>query len=246
MKFQIVSIFVISTLFCACGGSGGPGASTDRSELSNLGEKIFHDTSLSNPAGQACSSCHTQATGFSDPNHAVVSPGATHGTSGSRNTPSIGYSLYSPEFGFSEEEGDYVGGLFWDGAARNFEEQARRPLFAVNEMNVSDVHDLATKIRNAPYANEFRSVFGDQIFSDPEQTFSAATSALSAYENTDEFRPFSSKYDRYVAKQVKLTESELRGLDIFTKPNKGNCAACHLITSPEGDEGRCGVHRFHL
>lgn len=67
----------------------------------DLGRRIFFDTGLSSPPGQACSSCHDPAFAFSDPDAtSPTSKGANPENKGSRNSPSIMYASFSPRFHF--------------------------------------------------------------------------------------------------------------------------------------------------
>jgi cytochrome c peroxidase len=49
-------------------------------------------------------------------------------------------------------------------------------------------------------------------------------------ENYKEFYPYTSKYDAWLADKAKLDDTELRGLKLFTDPEKGNCARCHIAS----------------
>lgn len=223
----------------ACGGGDGNGDSEPaRNDVAALGRKIFFDANLSSSKTVSCASCHAISTAFSDPNHAVVSDGAVPGVKATRNSPSIMYSMFSPVFGFSAEEGDYVGGQFHDGSAIDLQEQAKRPLFRNSEMNLSGSEELAARIRSADYLPEFKEVYGEQTLEDPEQVLIAVTDALSIFENSQELRPFSSKYDAWAAGASTLTDQELRGLSLFNAENKGNCAACHPSTAEDSSTRR--------
>jgi cytochrome c peroxidase len=99
------------------------------------------------------------------------------------------------------------------------------------------VQEVAGRLANAAYADRFRALFGADIFDDAEAAFGRALLALQKYqlEDRSEFAPFSSKFDRFLAGQVELSASELRGLALFNDPTKGNCAACHPST--RGSDG---------
>ncbi|MCB9029586.1 MAG: c-type cytochrome [Deltaproteobacteria bacterium] len=232
---SFLTIFLAFSI-CACSG-GGDGAPSQQS-FAALGRKIFFDTNLSNPGGVACATCHSAEAAFSDPRHLAVSPGAVSGTQGTRNAPTIMYSLFSPAFGFSDEEEDYIGGQFHDGAALDLEQQAMRPFFRHVEMNLTNHETLRQKVASASYASEFSAVFGEATLSDAEQTLIAVASAIAAFENSQELQPFSSKYDAWAAGQVQLTDQERRGMELFNAPNKGNCAACHPSTGDDGSATR--------
>jgi cytochrome c peroxidase len=70
---------------------------------------------------------------------------------------------------------------------------------------------------------------------DAEVAYDHMADAIAAYEMTEEFSPFNSKYDLYLAGEVELTPDELLGLELFESEEKGNCAACH--PSQPGPDG---------
>ena len=66
--------------------------------------------------------------------------------------------------------------------------------------------------------------------------FENIVSAIAEFERSPEFRPFTSKYDYYLAGKVKLSKLEKEGLQLFEAEDKGNCAACH--PSQVGPQGQ--------
>jgi cytochrome c peroxidase len=106
--------------------------------------------------------------------------------------------------------------------------QALRPLSAPHEMGNATPADLVARLARTSYADEFRQVFGLNIFDDEQGTLVAVTFALAQYEKFDpDFRPFDSKYDHFLAGRLRLDPAELRGLALFNRADKGNCAGCH-------------------
>ncbi len=193
-----------------------------------LGRQLFFDTNLSQPAGQSCGSCHDPAVAFTDPDKmSPTSEGVIPGLFGNRNTPSAMYAAFSPVFHFDEAEGIYVGGQFWDGRAATLEEQAKGPFLNPLEMANTNRQAVVNKIHNAPYAPLFKRVFGQDVFEDTDSAYERMADAIAAFERTRGFNRFTSKYDRYLAGEAKLTAQELRGLALYEDPAKGNCAACH-------------------
>jgi cytochrome c peroxidase len=64
------------------------------------------------------------------------------------------------------------------------------------------------------------------------------TLALQSYQLEDPaFAPFSSKFDQVNAGRATFTAQEARGLDLFNRPDKGNCALCHISTKPANAPG---------
>ncbi len=196
--------------------------------LERLGRALFFDASLSEPAGQACASCHAPGAGFADPDAELpLSRGADPRLFGNRNTPAIAYVAHTPEFHYDEEEGLYIGGFFLDGRAHTLEAQAKGPLLNPVEMANPDLDTLIAKVRRAPYAPLLERLHGEAVWSDPARAFDAVAEAIAAFERSAYFAPFSSKYDAYLRGEAQLSPQELRGLKLFEDEKKGNCAACH-------------------
>jgi len=58
--------------------------------------------------------------------------------------------------------------------------------------------------------------------------------SIVAYEASPESNAFTSKYDAFVAGEVKLTKQEKKGLNLFK--SKGKCAKCHILDpGPNGE-----------
>ncbi len=238
-----------SLILSACGGGGGGAPSGSSSSTSQsvgltataaLGEKIFKDPSLSLNGNQSCASCHVADRGHAgpfsaDPAHATET-GSDGVSLGGRVAPSIRYLVFNNvPFGI-DSEGTAAGGFFWDGRAATLAEQGKGPFLNPKEMANADVATVIAKLAAATYANEFKALYGQAVFNDPQAAFDKVALALQAYQKeSPEFTPFSSKYDAFLRGQASLSASELRGLALFntrdseTDPskNKGNCVACH-------------------
>lgn len=222
-KYAAIILFVATT---------GIASANDLTDEEELGKRLFFDTDLSVPKGQSCASCHDPDSGFADPDSSrAVSMGAIHVRFGNRNSPTAAYAAYSPNFHYDESEGMYIGGQFWDGRAANLSEQAKGPFLNPLEMNNPSKHNVIQKIRDSDYAGDFEDVYGEGALDDVEMAYDHVADAIAAFEMTDELNRFSSKYDKYLAKEVSLTKEEKRGLRLFNNPNKGNCAACHPSTA---------------
>ena len=193
-----------------------------------LGRLLFFDATLSEPAGQSCANCHAPAQAFTDPDTSrPTSKGVHPQRFGSRNAPSAMYMGFSPAFHFDPKEEHYVGGQFWDGRAATLEEQAKGPFLNPLEMANPDKRAVVEKVRRAAYAGTFDKVYGKDALKDVDPAYERIAAALAAFERSAEFRPFSSKYDAWLAGKAKLTKQELRGLKLYEDEKKGNCAACH-------------------
>ena len=204
------------------------GADPTGSNPVTLGEKIFADASLSASGAMSCAICHDPKHAHAQSNDLAVQFGGPNlDMPGIRAVPSLQYSSFMPSFSFASD-GTPTGGFNRDGRANDLQAQALRPLFAAHEMANVTPSDLVARLAATPYANEFRQVFGDRIFDDEQATTLAVTFALAQYQKFDpELRPFDSKYDRFLAGRLRLAPAELRGLALFNRADKGNCAGCH-------------------
>ncbi len=229
-RHRAVSI-VVTLLICGCDAPESGRTISQQPELTpreRLGKLLFFDRNLSTPPGQACSDCHSPATGFGNPNQQLpVSRGAHPDRFGNRNDLTAAYAAFIPPLRFDAEEGLWTGGLFWDGRAATLAEQAKGPPLNPLEMANPDVQTVAMVLRAAEYRDLFLAVCGAGALDDPDRAFDHMAEAIAAYEKTSELNPFGSKYDGYLAGEAELTQQELRGLALFEDEAKGNCAACH-------------------
>ena len=241
MRIGAVGLTGLLASLAACGGGGttsatGAPATATLSAAAAVGEKIFHDPSLSALGLQSCASCHDAAHGHSPANaFAAQLGGPTGELQGMRKAPAIRYLAADTPFFFAAD-GTPTGGFFWDGRARTFAEQATEPFVNPFEMANADKAAVVAKVAAAPYATEFKAFYGAGVFSDVEGAYLRISLAVQQYEREDtEFNSYSSKYDAFLRGTATLTEQELRGLALYNAPGKGNCAACH--PSARGADG---------
>ena len=183
----------------------------------------------------ACSTCHDPAKAHAQDNDLSVQlGGAELATPGFRAVPSLRYMNLNIPFFFAGD-GTPTGGFTRDGGSRDLVEQAHTPILAAHEMDNVDAAALTARLSDAAYADDFRSVFGADVFADPDRTLLAAEYSLSEYQNTArEFHPFDSKFDLFLQRKVMLSPQELRGFALFNRKDKGNCAGCHPSTPANG------------
>jgi cytochrome c peroxidase len=217
------------------------GTAAEISELAALGRQIFFDPSLSASRRVSCATCHDPSHAYGPPNGLAVQLGGPGmDRQGVRSVPSLRYvlnrtPLYNQNYvadpieRLREGVEPPTGGLGWDGRFNTLRQQAAFPLLAANEMANASPEDVAAKLQRASYAEEFRKLFGAQVFDDPAKAYAQALLALERFELEDpSFHPYSSKYDEYLDGKAQLSEPERRGLALFDDPKRGNCASCHL------------------
>ncbi|MCI5073547.1 cytochrome c peroxidase [Oricola sp.] len=213
--------------------------------LEALGEALFFDTNLSANRTQACASCHDPEFAFTDP-RGMASPGDDGVSLGDRNAPTAAYAAFSPEF-HRNDDGDWVGGQFLDGRAATLEEQAGGPPLNPIEMGMPDKAAVVDRLRENPlYPAAFDAFFDNGVLDDPEAGYDAMTRAIAAFERTESFAPFDSKYDRFLRGEAKLTDQEELGRVLFFSQQFTNCNLCHqLATSAIDRQETFSDYRFH-
>lgn len=172
-----------------------------------LGRRLFYDPLLSGDGTQACASCHSQETGFTD--SARFSTGID-GLQGGRNAMVAFNLAWSPT-------------LFWDGRASSLEDQAFGPVVNPIEMHDSWAN-VADKLNaHSDYPDLFKKAFNiDEIDS------SYVVKAIAQFERT--LISGNSKWDKWIRGEVMLTEQELRGWDLFNIDGPvigADCFHCH-------------------
>lgn len=236
VPLAVAAAFTALAMFAPLSHADGPFGDTALTPIERLGKALFEDASLSEPAGQSCASCHDPAlafTGNAGSSIPAISRGAASGAAGTRNTPTIMYTAFSPLFSFVTETGENgqtehipTGGLFHDGRAKSLADQVHTPLLNPAEMNNASADTIAAKLR-ATYAPDFIAVFGPGALQTGDRAMDSLAAAIAAYESSARFMPFQSKFDRHLRGEADLSRSEMRGFALFKDPDKGNCIACH-------------------
>jgi cytochrome c peroxidase len=216
-------------------------AAAEISDLAALGRQIFFDPSLSASGRVSCATCHDPSHAYGPPNGLAVQLGGPGmDRQGVRSVPSLRYTLNRTPFYNQNYVADTIerlregvepptGGHGWDGRFNTLRDQAAFPLLAPNEMANASPEDVVAKLQRASYAEEFRKLFGEQIFDDPAKAYTQFLAVLERFELEDpSFDPYNSKYDDYLDAKTQLSQQERRGLALFDDPKRGNCASCHL------------------
>jgi cytochrome c peroxidase len=198
-----------------------------------LGMQLFFDVSLSANRTQSCATCHQPDRAFIDPRGIGVEAAASRGDDGhslgDRNTPTASYAATIPAF-HRKENGVYAGGLFWDGRANSLADQAAGPPLNPIEMGMANESAVAARLQENPgYVEAFKRLYGEAVFTDPGQAYAAMTDALAAFEQTDFFAPYDSKYDRQLRGEYEFTPEEELGRTLFFSQQFTNCNQCHQL-----------------
>jgi cytochrome c peroxidase len=197
---------------------------------------MFFDKALSASGKLSCASCHDPAFAYGPPNELPVQRGGRDLTQwGRRAAPSLTYLQAAPQFtehyfdsevsGDDSVDGGPTGGLTWDGRVDRGRDQARLPLLSPYEMANDSAAEVVARVRRSAYAADLRKLSGS---GGADAQFGTILEAIEAWEQEyREFYPYSSKYDAWLAGKASLTEGEQRGLNLFSDPEKGDCARCH-------------------
>jgi cytochrome c peroxidase len=171
-----------------------------------LGKHLFYDTRLSKTGNNSCNSCHNLATFGVD--NLPTSKG-DNGGFGNRNSPTV---LNAATHAFQ----------FWDGRAKDVEEQAGGPILNPVEMAIPSKDFLITKLKGIKEYNDmFKAAFptaSDAV------TYENVQNAIAAFERTL-LTP--SPFDKYLSGDHKALTSEQRiGMKTFMD---AGCIQCHSV-----------------
>lgn len=168
----------------------------------SLGNKLFHERLLSGDNTLNCASCHDLARGGTD--QAKVATGI-RGQQGPINSPTVYNAMYNIA-------------QFWDGRAKDLQEQAAGPVANPIEMG-AQWDEVVEKLKQV---TEYQEAFAKLY---PEQGLSktTVTDAIAVFEQS--LVTGNSRFDQYLRGNTAILSShEIQGYQLF----KTNCASCHL------------------
>lgn len=169
-----------------------------------LGKALFFDPRLSRSGSVSCATCHNPSLGWSDGLTRAVGFGMVPLP---RRTPPVLNLAWGTAFQ-------------WDGRADSLEVQARMPITAPDEMNMS-MDLVVERLKAVPsYAPLFRNAFGS------EEPIGArhVTAALATFQRT--LVSGEAPFDRWASGDESAIGADAkRGFALFT--GKAGCAACH-------------------
>ncbi len=172
--------------------------------LVKLGKMLYFEPRLSSSHLISCNTCHNVGLGGTDNVETSIGHGWQRGP---RNAPTVFNAVFNTA-------------QFWDGRAKDLEEQAKGPIQASVEMNNSPERVVKT-LRSIPeYVKLFREAFKGE--KDPV-TFNNVAKAIEAFEAT--LLTPNSRFDKFLKGDLNaLNKTEKEGLRLFME--KG-CASCH-------------------
>lgn len=173
-------------------------------EKAALGQRLFHDTLLSDDRTRSCASCHSAALAYADGQPRGV---GKDGRLLDNHTPSV-LNLAWVE-----------GRLGWDGKFADLEGVSFGPITGAANMALSEAEALDRLAQDPSYAPAFRQAFGD-----PSVTRARVEQAIATYERT--LVSGQTPFDRWIAgDREAITPAAQRGFDLFN--GRAHCAACH-------------------
>lgn len=218
-----------------------PAGVTVDGPMVELGKRLFFDPRLSASHAISCASCHNLALGGADAAPASIGHGWQRGT---RNSPTVFNAVFNTA-------------QFWDGRAKDLEEQAGGPMVNPAEMAMLAA-DVPDQIKSIPgYAPMFGKAFPQEA--DPIN-MANMQKAIAAFEAT--LITPDAPFDQFLKGDEKaLTSDQKLGLRLFI--DKG-CASCHagrnmggtmyapfgIVEAPDGrlrppsDKGRFAITRL--
>ncbi|MCL2161847.1 MAG: cytochrome-c peroxidase [Betaproteobacteria bacterium] len=167
-----------------------------------LGKKLFFDPRLSKSGFISCNSCHNLSMGGSD--NLPTSIG-DRWQQGPINSPTV----LNSSLNFVQ---------FWDGRAKDLQEQASGPI--ANPKEMAFTHELAVEVLNSipQYRAEFAKVYGDK-----KLDINLVADAIAEFEKT--LKTPNSRFDQWLKGNKKaITAEELKGYELF---KSSGCTACH-------------------
>lgn len=171
----------------------------------HLGKMLYYDTRLSKEGHQSCNTCHNLSTFGVD--NKPTSPGDA-GNPGPRNSPTVlNAALHASQF--------------WDGRAKDVEEQAGMPILNPIEMAIPSEKFLEDRLAAVDmYQKLFKEAFPDNA---NPITYTNLRLAIAAFERTL-LTP--SRFDDYLkGNNNTLTVDEKKGLKTFMEVG---CTTCHM------------------
>lgn len=171
-----------------------------------LGRNLFYDPILSGDNTQACESCHSQSTSFSDAPKQFSK--GIDGIEGDKNSMALINLAWNRDF-------------FWDGRSPSLEAQVLEPVRNPIEMHLEWKEAVNKLQASSKYLALFKKAFGTEQV-DSLLVARAITQFLKTIVASD------TKYHKgQLGSQLSLAAA--RGLALFKRDDKADCFHCHAI-----------------
>ncbi|MEN3047014.1 MAG: cytochrome-c peroxidase [Candidatus Hydrothermales bacterium] len=181
-------------------------------EKIELGKMLYHEPRLSKSGLISCNTCHNLASYGVD--NLPTSIGHSWAV-GPRNAPTV----YNAALHIAQ---------FWDGRAKDVEEQALGPILNPIEMAMPSEKEVIERLKSIPeYVEMFKKAFPNE--KDPLR-YENIGKAIAAFERT---LMTPSRFDEFLKGNTKaLTPEEKKGLKLFIELD---CVSCHSGPAIGGD-----------
>jgi cytochrome c peroxidase len=177
-------------------------AAVANAPMVELGKQLFFDPRLSKSGFISCNSCHNLSLGGTDNLPTSIGDGWQEGPI---NAPTV----LNASMNLAQ---------FWDGRAKDLQQQAGGPIANPGEMAFT--HKLAVDVvKSIPgYVVQFKTVFGT-----PEVTIDRMTRSIAAFEET--LVTPNARFDKWLdGDRTAISEEEAAGYQVF---KTAGCPACH-------------------
>ncbi|WP_457593950.1 cytochrome-c peroxidase [Hydrogenimonas sp.] len=175
-----------------------------------LGKSLYFDTLLSKDRTVSCATCHIIADGGDDNLPTAIGVGGQPNPK-HLNSPTVLNAALAKR-------------QFWDGRSPDVEDQAKGPIQAPFEMDMTP-KEVVKRVKGEPeYVKRF-----DEVFPDEGITFDTVTKAIAAYERTLLTR---GAFDRFLeGEDDAISQKAKKGLYLFMRLG---CKGCHTGMSVGG------------
>jgi len=172
---------------------------TDNKKVA-LGSKLFFDTILSKDNTISCATCHRMDMGGAD---GLPMSFGINGQIGNINTPTV----FNSTFNFVQ---------FWDGRAKNLQEQAIGPIENPVEMG-HNIDNIVEILKSTEYHKLFKAIYKDGV------TKENITDAIAEFEKS--LITPNSPFDNYLrGDNNAITQNQKDGYALF---KSHGCISCH-------------------
>jgi cytochrome c peroxidase len=172
-------------------------------ERVDLGHMLFFEPKLSRSGIISCNTCHVVGAAGVDHRERAIGEGAQVGP---RNSPTV----YNAAFLKTQ---------FWDGREPTLEAQAKGPIQAHVEMDLTP-EEAVSRLEETGYMRYFEAAFPDE---EEPLTFDNVAKAIAAFERT--LLTPGAPFDRYLEGDYDaLDDQQIAGLKLF---QDSGCVSCH-------------------